>query len=95
MIPLTAIIKSKPDKIAEMKAVLEELVQRSRTEPACLQYDLHQAVAEPNVFIFHEIWRSAAELVEHNKTPHILKFIKESKPLLLETPGIYLTNKIH
>jgi len=41
MIPLTAIIKSKPDKIAEMKAVLEELVQGSRTEPACLQYDLH------------------------------------------------------
>ncbi|WP_020211181.1 putative quinol monooxygenase [Flavobacterium rivuli] len=94
MIPLTAIIKSKTDKVAEMKAVLEELVKGSRTEAACLQYDLHQAVDEPNIFIFHEIWRSAEELEAHNKTPHILKFIKEAEPLLLEGPGIYITNKI-
>jgi len=94
MIPLTAIIKSKTDKTEEMKAVLEELVKGSRTEDACLQYDLHQAVAEPNVFIFHEIWRSEEELEAHNKTPHILKFIKDSEPLLLEAPGIYITNKI-
>ena len=93
-VTLTAIIKSQPDKAAQMKAVLEELVQGSRNEAACLQYDLHQAVADPNIFILHEIWRSAAELDAHNKTQHVLKFIKESAPLLQEAPGIYITNKI-
>jgi len=94
MITLTAIIKSQPEKIAEMKAVLEELVQGSRTEAACIQYDLHQAVTDPNIFIFHEIWRSKAELDAHNQTPHVLKFIKEAAPLLQEAPGIFITKKI-
>jgi len=94
MVTLTAIIKSQPEKAAEMKAILEELVQGSRSESACLQYDLHQAEAEPNIFIFHEIWHNKAELDAHNQTPHVLKFIRESAPLLLEAPGIYITNKI-
>ena len=93
-INLTAIIKALPEKAAEMKAILLELVEGSTEEAACIQYDLHQSAAEPNVFIFHEIWQDAESLDQHNKTPHLLKFIEASKPLLLEAPGIYLTNKL-
>jgi quinol monooxygenase YgiN len=90
-INLTAIIKSHPGKENKLKRILLELVKGSRTEEACLQYDLHQAVDEPNVFIFHEIWRSAAELEAHNKTPHIAKFLEDSAPLLLKPAQIYIT----
>ena len=51
---LTAIIKSHIGKEDALKQILLELVKGSRTEEACLQYDLHQAADEPNVFIFHE-----------------------------------------
>ena len=93
-INLTAIIKSLPEKADEMKAVLLELVAGSAKEAACIKYDLHQAAEMPNVFIFHEIWQDAESLEQHNKTPHVLKFIESAKPLLAEAPGIYITNKI-
>lgn len=93
-INLTAVIKSLPEKAEEMKAILLELVNGSTKEEACIQYDLHQVAESPSVFIFHEIWKDAESLEQHNKTPHLLKFIEASKPLLLEAPGIYITNKI-
>lgn len=94
-INLTAVIKSLPEKAAEMKTILLELVAGSTKEEACIQYDLHQDAETPNVFIFHEIWKDAASLEQHNKTPHLLKFIETSKPLLAEAPGIYITNKLN
>ncbi|TRW23919.1 antibiotic biosynthesis monooxygenase [Flavobacterium zepuense] len=91
---LTAIIKSHPGKEDALKEVLLELVKGSTTEEACLKYDLHQAADEPNVFIFHEIWRSPAELDAHGQTPHIAKFVKDSEALLLEPVKVYITNKL-
>lgn len=77
-----------------MKAVLLELVEGSTKEAAYIKYDLHQAAETPNVFIFHEIWQDAKSLEQHNRTPHVLKFIETAGPLLAEAPGIYITNKI-
>jgi quinol monooxygenase YgiN len=93
-INLTAIIKSLPEKAEEMKALLLELVTHSTSEDACLQYDLHQDVKEPNAFIFHEIWRDANGFNEHNSKPYIRQFQTESAGILLEPVTIYITNKI-
>ena len=54
-INLTVIIKSKPEYREELKSVLKNLVENSTKEAACLQYDLHQNIEDPNVFIFHEV----------------------------------------
>lgn len=91
---VTAIIKSLPGKSDEMKAVLLELVAGSTNEAACIQYDLHQAADEPNVFIFHEIWQDAEKLEQHNNTPHVLKFKEDAAQLFAETPAIYITEKL-
>jgi len=93
-INLTAVIKSLPGKEEALKAVLLELVEGSTKEAACIKYELNQAADYPNIFIFHEIWQDAKSLEEHNKTPHVLKFIEDAKPLLADAPGIYITNRI-
>lgn len=93
-INITAVIKSLPDKADEMKTILEELAVESNKEEACLQYDLHRDIDEPNVFIFHEIWKDSASLDVHNDSAHVLKFKEASKAILLETPAIYITNRI-
>ena len=93
-INITAIIKSVPSKAEEMKAILEELAIESNKEEACLQYDLHQDIDEPNVFIFHEIWKDSTSLDIHNNSTHVLKFKEASAAILLETPAIYITNRI-
>lgn len=93
-INITAIIKSLPNKVAEMKGILEELAIASNKEEACLQYDLHQVVDQPNVFIFHEIWKDKESFDGHNNSAHVLTFKEASKAILLETPIIYITNRI-
>jgi quinol monooxygenase YgiN len=52
MIYLNAIIKSKPEKLDEVKTMLSNLVPLSGQEAACIQYDLHQDIKDPSIFFF-------------------------------------------
>ncbi|MFC6100932.1 putative quinol monooxygenase [Olivibacter domesticus] len=91
---LTAIIKTKPEHFTEVLTVLQNMVQETRKEEACIQYDLHQEKEDENIFIFHEIWKDQAGLDSHNQQSYILAFGQLAKEKLQETPQIYLTNKI-
>jgi quinol monooxygenase YgiN len=93
-INLTVIIKSKPESVEILKSILLDIVQNSTKEAACIQYDLHQSYDEPNIFIFHEIWENQNGLDNHNQQPYIQSFFENSKPLLLETPILYKTEKL-
>lgn len=90
-IHLTAIIKSKTENIQQVKSLLQSLVPKSKQEPACLQYDLHQALEEPAVFIFNELWESKEGLDKHNEEPYLRQFVKDIQPLITEQIVIYKT----
>ncbi|MBB6269779.1 quinol monooxygenase YgiN [Pedobacter cryoconitis] len=91
---LTAIIKSTEGNAEQLKALLKTLVSGSKSEAACLQYDLHQVQEDPNVFIFHEEWTSRADWDLHNVTPHIKKFIADSAAILDGKPIIHITKRV-
>lgn len=94
IIYLTAIIKSKPGKVELLKSLLFELVSQSIKENACLQYELHQASEDENVFIFHEEWANEAGLALHNSQPHLKAFVEKSAEILDGGINVYKTNKI-
>ncbi len=58
MAPLTIVanIKAKADKIDLVKAELEKLIDITRSEEGCLQYDLHQDNENPAHFLFYETY---------------------------------------
>ncbi len=91
---VTAIVKSKPEHIEEVKTYLLNMVANSKKEEACIQYDLHQNNEEPNIFVFHEIWKDEKSLEEHNNKPYIQDFGKAATTLLEENVIIYKTQKI-
>ena len=93
-INLTVILKSKSEYREELKSVLENLVENSRKEEACLQYDLHQNIEDPNIFIFHEVWKNKEGLDLHNKQSYLVKFSQTAESLLQEKIIIYLTSRI-
>jgi quinol monooxygenase YgiN len=93
-INLTVILKSKPESKEILKSLLLELVQNSTKETACLQYDLHQSVEESTTFIFHEVWENEAGLKLHNEQSYLISFFENVKPLLLEAPIVYRTEKL-
>lgn len=93
-INLTVILKSKPESKEILKSLLLELVQNSTKETACLQYDLHQSEEESTTFIFHEVWENEVGLKLHNEQSYLISFFENVKPLLLEAPIVYRTEKL-
>ena len=93
-INLTVILKSKTESIETLKSLLLDLVQNSKKETACLQYDLHQSDKEPNTFIFHEVWENQDGLDLHNQQSYLQTFFENAKLYLQEAPIIYKTNKL-
>jgi quinol monooxygenase YgiN len=93
-INLTVIIQSKSEYREELKLILVNLVGQSRKESACLQYDLHQNSDDPNIFIFHEVWKNKEGLDLHNRQPYLQEFIQKTALFLEEKPTIYKTSRI-
>ncbi len=94
MIYLTAIIKVQPEYRNDLTAFLQNMVQETRKEAACVQYDLHQGIADPNTFIFYEIWHDQVGLDNHNQQEYIREFGTFSHDKLQEPTQIYLSIKV-
>jgi quinol monooxygenase YgiN len=67
---LIADVTAKPEHIDAVRTALKNLVEPSRAEDGCLQYDLHEDLERPGHFIFFERWRDAATLAAHAKATH-------------------------
>lgn len=91
---LTAILKSKTDKIQELKTILDNMVLNTRKEEACEKYDLHQGLEDETVFIFQEIWKSKEGLDAHNQQLYIKEFVEKAPELLEEPAEIYLAKLV-
>jgi quinol monooxygenase YgiN len=70
---VVALVTSKPNSIEEVKAELNALVEPTLKEDGCINYDFHQSIEDPALFIFHENWTSEAHLDTHLQTDHIKK----------------------
>lgn len=91
---LTVIIKSKSQHTEAVKQKLQDMVIRTKQESACLQYDLHQSLDDPQTFVFYEIWESQEGLDLHNKQPYIIDFGKNVPALLESPPVLYKTRLV-
>ena len=68
---LVANITAKADKIDLVKAELEKLIDITRAEEGCLQYDLHQDNENPAHFMFYENWESRELWQAHMSAQHL------------------------
>ena len=53
-------------------------IELTRAEPGCLQFHIHRDRSDPNLFVVYEVWRDAAALRTHFKTPYVQKFVVDS-----------------
>ena len=91
MISITAIIKSKKENSEQVKTMIENLVNQTRTETACIRYDLHNS---DNVFIIWEEWTDQAGLDLHNNQSYLQDFVSNSETLLASPIQVYKTTQI-
>ena len=84
--PVTVLarVHALPGREAEVIAALLALVQPTRRERGCLNYDLHQSSEDPARFMFYENWESRAALDAHLAAPHLDAFDAQTTGLLAE-----------
>ena len=72
---IVAHITVQPDKVEFIKAELEKLIDTTRAEDGCLQYDLHQDNGNPAHFMFYENWKSRDLWQAHMNNQHLKDFL--------------------
>jgi len=71
---IVANIHAKAEKVELVKAELQKLIETTRAENGCIQYDLHQDNEDPAHFMFYENWTSRELWQTHMNAPHIAAY---------------------
>jgi quinol monooxygenase YgiN len=79
---------AKPDKIAELRAVLLTVAGPTRQEAGCRGYEVLQNDADPCDFTIVEHWVDAAALDAHLAAAHTQEAFKNGVPLLAKEPDM-------
>ncbi len=87
-ITVLALIKAKDGKEEQLGQVLESLIEPTRREECCINYDLHRREDDQSVFMFYENWRSKKAWEEHMETDHLKGFKAQAGELLAEAPAV-------
>ena len=72
---IVANIKANPDKIELVKVELLKLIDITRAEQGCINYDLHQDNENPAHFLFYENWESRELWQAHMAAPHLAAYM--------------------
>ena len=94
LLTVIAQVKALPGKEGQLRQELLSLVAPSRKDAGCLNYDLHQGLDNPALFLFHENWTSKAHLESHLQKPALQAVLGRLGPLLAEPPQITLYEKV-
>ncbi|MDB4353812.1 antibiotic biosynthesis monooxygenase [Akkermansiaceae bacterium] len=71
---IVAHIYAKPDQVDLVKTELTKLIEQTRAENGCLNYDLHQDDETPTHFLFFENWESRELWLAHMENQHIADY---------------------
>jgi quinol monooxygenase YgiN len=90
VVTVVAELTAQAGKDAEVKQELIAMVEATRLEEGCVQYDLHVSTEQPGTFLFYENWTSREALERHSASLHLQAFAAKA-PGLLAQPARVLT----
>ena len=73
---IVARILAKEEKRDLVKTELVKLLDITRAEEGCINYDLHQDNENPNLFLFHENWTNRDLWQKHMNNAHLAEYMK-------------------
>ncbi|MCF7454362.1 putative quinol monooxygenase [Vibrio sp. A1-1] len=76
MIHLVAEVKAYPDSKDQVVNLLAGLLEPTRKEEGCCQYELYLDEKVEGLFMFQEIWASQEALDQHLQSPHMATFLE-------------------
>ena len=88
MIRVIATFLLQPEKADEAIAVATELVQATRQEQGCKQYDLIQSTVNTNQLVILEGWTSQEALDVHSASEHFTRLVPLLVDMCMEPPSV-------
>lgn len=82
MLTIFAFAQARPDKVKELEEALLTLVEHSRQEAGCINYDLHRHLDQPGKFAFYENWVDREALEKHRSSSHVQAFRAKAGELI-------------
>lgn len=76
---IVANIIAKADQVELVKAELLKLIDVTRAEEGCINYDLHQDNENPAHFTFYENWESRELWRTHMDKEHLAQYMKATE----------------
>ncbi len=71
---VVARIVAKDEKRELVKTELLKLVEPTRAEEGCIDYELHQDNENPNLFLFYENWVNRELWQKHMNNKHLAQY---------------------
>ncbi|BBD59025.1 hypothetical protein NIES2109_18040 [Nostoc sp. HK-01] len=93
-VTVTARLKVKQGLEDRFRQEFEPVIALTRSEDGCINYDLHQSIEDPSLFLLHENWASQAILDLHLQQPYIRALGAKAEEFLLEPPEVKLWQQI-
>lgn len=84
-VTVLAMVKAKEGLEETVMQECLSLVDPTRKEAGCINYDLHQSTDDKSLFMFYENWKTMEDLEKHRETPH-LKTFKQKIGALVAKP---------
>ncbi len=81
---IVANIKANPDKIDLVKGELIKLIDITRAEEGCINYDLHQDNGNPAHLVFYENWQSRELWQTHMGAQHFAAYLEATEGAVAE-----------
>ncbi|WP_026709107.1 putative quinol monooxygenase [Flavobacterium frigidarium] len=89
---IVARILAKEEKRDLVKVELLKLIDFTRAEKGCINYDLHQDNKDPNLFLFYENWESYELWQIHMGNQHLADYLKATEGAVVEFIVHEMTN---
>lgn len=86
--------KAKPGMEKTVLAEILALIEPTRREAGCINYDLHRSNDDGSLFLLHENWRSRKDLDDHLAMPYLQAFLGKAEGLLAEPVDISFWDRI-
>jgi quinol monooxygenase YgiN len=93
-ISVVATFNAKAGMEETVREAVLALVAPTRAESGCINYDLHQSIDDPTVFILYENWVSKADLEAHLAMPYLQQFLARADEMLSAPVDIALCEMI-
>lgn len=94
VLTIVAEMKAKPGQEEALRNAALALVEPTRAEEGCIQYDLHVHTSDPGKFVFYENWASREHLARHAASAHLKAFGDLAGRLLAEPSRVETYSRI-